>query len=60
MIVCRDLSQHYGLGFVIDRFSDIMQKTGTLCQILIETEFGSHHSGKGSDFNGMFQAVLAV
>ena len=28
MIVCRDLSQHYGLGFVIDRFSGSFRDRG--------------------------------
>ena len=44
MIVCRDLSQHYGLGFVIDRFSDIMKQSHALRHTDVQSELRRHQT----------------
>ena len=44
----------------VDRFADVVQKTGPACNGGVKAQFGSHHTGKVGDFEGVVQHVLTV
>ena len=44
----------------INCFSDIMQKTCTLCQLLIQSQFSGHDAGKSRYFRRMLQNILPI
>ncbi|MNC61407.1 hypothetical protein D3C75_1113470 [compost metagenome] len=46
--------------FMIQRFADIMKKSGTFRQCNVFSQFSRHKSGQVGHFHGMFEHILAV
>ena len=44
----------------VDRLSDVMQKSCTFCELLVESELSGHDARKCRNFHGMFKHILSV